>query len=130
MEKKIPALFFDSECPLCLRFKQTLEKSGQFSHLHYYDINDSQTFVLFEQINPEMAFSSLHLIDETGLIKEGPEAVKWLIDGHEKVKDWLWLIDNQMGKKAIDFFYNQTNKLRKQLKNNCLGCNNRRDHSL
>lgn len=130
MEKKLPALLFDGNCTLCVRFKGSLEKTSEFFDLNFYDINDPKTFELFDNISAADATATLHLVDQDQQIHVAEKAVEWLLKKNEKVKDWLWLIDSKMGQKALEFFYNQTNKLRKQLKNNCLGCNNRHDHSL
>lgn len=130
MERKIPALFFDGECPMCIRFKQTLERAEGFEKLSYFDINSPLTYELFKELDPEACLDEVHIICEEDKVHRGPEAIEWLLKLNPKVSQWSWLLDSKMGQKAVDYFYKTTNKLRKDLIKRCLGCNSRNNNSL
>ena len=63
MEKNV--LFYDQQCPLCVRFKQSVERLS-IKSLLFEDINDPKLLERYPDLNLDMASQELTLRDEEG----------------------------------------------------------------
>lgn len=116
MNDNRPVLIFDSNCPLCSRFKQGLELMDSSRKIRFVSLQDSDIFNEFPEISYEQCSSQVHLIDENRKILKGPEVVEYLIKSLPGVSKLSWLLDSESGKKATQFFYQKVEELREILK--------------
>lgn len=112
---KLPLLIYDSECILCIRFKQTLEKIDLNNLLHYASIHDEQVFIQFPQLKKEDCLKVIHFIDENQKITKGSEVIVSLMKHYPTVSRLTWMLETDVGKKALDFFYQKVNDIRNSL---------------
>lgn len=125
---KTPCLLFDSECPLCKRFKMSLERVElQGISLSYYDIQDEGIYQAFPFLNIKRVNEEIHLVlsDKPPKVIHGAEVLKFLIDKNPKIQKFSWLIDSDMGQKAVNTFYSSVNSLRTHLRSHCSKCKNK-----
>lgn len=124
---KKPILLYDSECTLCNRFKLTLEKLDTDHRIEYITIHNNETYQKYPELDKEECNKVIHLIDEKGVIHKGPEVIEYLLKFFPSVSKFAWLLDNEMGKKAIDFFYQKVNDIRNSDFNKCNKCKTEED---
>lgn len=124
MEEKLsaPIILFDSECPLCVRFKDSLKMIEGTEKITPVSIYDEQVYIDFPLLNKEKCESKVHYISSEGHILAGEEALEHLIKLFPIVNKFSWLIESNMGKKAVNYFHNMTNKYRKTLIKKCGTC--------
>ena len=120
---KAPIILFDNDCILCKRFKESLEKIPEIHEYSFIPIQNDNIFSAFPHLNKEECFETLHLIDFEGKVYQGGKAVSHLIEKFPMVAKFAWLVEKDVGKKTVDFFYNAVNKYRKALKRKCPKCN-------
>lgn len=119
----LPVLLYDSECTLCTRFKQSLERLSFDLKLNYLSIHDEEIKNLPLMIDTESLHSEVHLIDSELNIYKGPEVINYLAKHIKGIKRIAWLLETNVGKKASEFFYKKVNELRdSQLKSDCPKC--------
>jgi len=123
---KLPLILFDSECSLCKRFKEALEKIDHTHKLNFISIHEKSIYQSFPQLDIKDCHDSVHLIDENKKIYKGPEVIEYLIHFYPVVSKFAWLVETNIGKKAIDFFYKTVNELRKSELNPCPSCNRKK----
>lgn len=118
-----PVLLFDSECPLCVRFKVSLEKSlnDEFS-ICFIDLHDQSIYSENSFLKYEHCKETLHLLLSPEVILTGDQVLKYLFTNFPQTKKFSWLIENSAGDKAIDLFYKTLNKARRKVMSNCHGC--------
>lgn len=123
MELKPPLLLFDGDCPLCVRFKQGLERLDIEKRVTYHPIQDENVFTLFPQLDPEKCRLKVHYLREDGVVLTGSEVVTELLHHFPGVSKLGWLLDSDVGRKTVDFFYNQVELMRQRLKDkDCVSC--------
>lgn len=120
---KLPVLIYDEDCPLCVRFMQTLEKLPGTERITKIPLQDENLYFHFTEITQDQCFEEIHYIDESGNILKGNQVHEALIGMFPAVKKFSWLIESQMGQKAIDYFHHMASNYRKKLKKECSGCN-------
>ncbi len=118
----LPILFFDQECPLCLRFKQSLDRIDTSNRIAKVPIQDQKIFEFFPHLNKQECYETVHLIDKEGKIHKGPEVPKFLLKQFPSVSKFAWLAETQVGQKAVEFFYNTASRYRESLLNRCPKC--------
>lgn len=116
MNDNRPVLIFDSNCPLCTRFKQGLELMDSSKRIRFVPLQDKDIFNEFLEITYEECSSQVHLITEDRKILKGPEVVEYLIKSLPCVSKLSWLLDSESGKKATQFFYQKVEGLKEILK--------------
>ena len=121
MNKK-PILFYDSECGLCSRFQKALELLDQSKKVDYRSIHEVSVYLDFPELDPELCLEEIHLIDVEGRIHRGGEVIEFLITIYPGVQKFAWLLDSESGKKAVNVFYKQINRMREMKKRNCFTC--------
>lgn len=115
MEKKLPLLIYDSDCILCTRFKQTIERLDVNKLIHYASIHDEWIYDDYKTLNKEDCQKVVHFIDEAGVITKGSEVIISLMKHYPMVSSLTWMLETDVGKKALDFFYQKVNDIRNSM---------------
>jgi len=126
MKFDLPLILFDSECPLCVRFTQALKLIDRSDDLHYIDIYNYEVYEQFPDLDPEACQDVIHLVTSDKRILKGPEVIDYLMHLFPAVKKFAWLVESEQGKKAVDFFYDKVNQIRKNGKAPCTKCNKKK----
>jgi predicted DCC family thiol-disulfide oxidoreductase YuxK len=120
---QLPCLLYDESCPLCLRFKQSLERTKLDTDLYYYPIQNKYLYTTFPMIKEDEVSKEVHLILSQTQHLKGPEVITYLAKQNSSILKFSWLIESKMGQKAIDIFYKTSNKYRETLRKRCHKCN-------
>lgn len=118
-------LFFDDECPLCLRFSQALKRIDSDGVIEFHSIREPTTFELFPQLDTLECQATVHLLTHDHKLLKGSEVIDHLIGILPAVSKFSWLLDNQIGKKTTQLFYGVLQSYRESLLNRCPKCKNR-----
>ena len=103
MKYHLPVVLYDSECPLCLRFKQGLEFLDK--NLCFISAREDFIYTEFPELSRQACLEKVHLITEEKKILSGPEVVDYLAQKLPGVSKLGWLLDTDQGKKVKEFFY-------------------------
>lgn len=115
-------LFFDDECPLCLRFKQALERVPGTEHIEMISIH-SERMNEFTDLDKEDCHAEVHLITSEGKILKGSEVAIYLVEQFPGVSKFSWLLDSDVGQRALKKMYDIASKYRKHYANrHCSNC--------
>lgn len=110
MAHQLPLILFDPECPLCLRFKQGLEFLDK--SLSFVSARDEGIYAEFPELSPQECLEKVHMITADRRILRGSEVVDELVHRLPGVSKFAWLLDNDQGRKAKEFFYQKVEELR------------------
>ena len=105
-----------------MRFKQSFERLQTKTSLHFIPLTDESIYQDYSFLNQEETQKTLHLVDENLNLLRGAEAIEYLLKNHPHSGPFLWLIESESGKKAVDYFYKKANSLREAIKAHCPGC--------
>lgn len=123
---KKPILLFDSECTMCLRFKQGLSFLDNKGFINFVSINDREEFddlvLNYPELNYAGCHEKVHLITEKGDILMGGNVVNYLLQLVPGVSRLSWLLESDVGRMALDAFYSKVNDVRKSNLNRCEKC--------
>jgi predicted DCC family thiol-disulfide oxidoreductase YuxK len=110
-------LFYDSKCPLCLRFKDLIQKksSEQKLHIQFLDIHNLQNYKDFPQLTFERCQEDIHFIDFQGQLHVGSNVISAVRPLFPDIEKYQWLIQSRAGEVASEFFYQSVSHLRKKL---------------
>lgn len=125
MELKLPLLLYDAECPLCVRFKQGLERLDAHHRVQFVPLQEEQVFSRFPQLDREACRAKVHYLRENGDVLVGSEVVTELLKHYPGVEKLGWLLDSEVGRKTVDFFYQQVENFRQKAladKESCERC--------
>ncbi len=124
MEEKyqVPILIFDDECPLCIRFKDSLARLEGAKKITFISVNDEKLYHDFKDLNKDECKEVVHYISSDSKILKGEEVIAHLAKLYPLVHKFSWLIESDMGKKATSYFHKTTNAYRKMLKRKCASC--------
>lgn len=119
-----PILFYDSECPLCVRFKQALEHTQFDIKIDYISLKEKAELSEFDFLNSDELHKEVHLLLSQNPLNvlKGEELIAFLAHHNERVKKFAWLLETDVGKKASEVFYHSVNRLRQSLRNHCPKC--------
>lgn len=106
----LPVVFYDPECPLCLRFKQGLQFLDK--SLTFVSAREDSVYTEFPELNRQECLEKVHMITADRKVLKGPEVVDFLVETLPGVSKLAWLLDNDQGKKVKDFFYQKVEELR------------------
>ena len=122
MNYQLPLILFDPDCPLCLRFKQGLQFLDK--GLNFASAREDSVYVAFPELDRRNCLEKVHLITSDRQILQGPEVVDYLVRTLPGVAKFAWLLENEQGKKAKEFFYQKVEELRElsQKKDDCNQC--------
>jgi predicted DCC family thiol-disulfide oxidoreductase YuxK len=115
MELKLPLLVYDADCPLCVRFKQGLERWDVDKRVCYVPLTHVEVFVTYPQLDPEKCRAVVHYIREDGTVLVGGEVVTELLKHYPGVSKLAWLLDSEVGRKTADFFYQKVEAVRQKM---------------
>ncbi|MBL7665117.1 MAG: DUF393 domain-containing protein [Bacteriovoracaceae bacterium] len=121
MDYQLPFILYDSECQLCVRFKQGLEMLDKNHQLHFYPLQDAKVFTQFPFLDPQKVEQKVHLVTTEQKVLEGGEVVEYLLKMIPGVEKFSWLLDNNVSKKTMGFFYDTVDFLRKNT-HSCNSC--------
>jgi predicted DCC family thiol-disulfide oxidoreductase YuxK len=121
MKYHLPVVLYDSECPLCLRFKQGLEFLDK--NLCFISAREDFIYTEFPELSRQACLEKVHLITEERKILVGPEVVDYLAQKLPGVSKLGWLLDTDQGKKVKEFFYQKVEELRELTNKNHSDCN-------
>lgn len=121
-ETSRPILVYDKDCALCVRFKQALAFLDKEELIQKVALQEDWLYESYPQLTKSECEETIHMLDEQGNVLKGSEAIEFLISFYPGVKKFSWLVENESGKKAVNFFYNKVNELREKVKKNCHGC--------
>jgi predicted DCC family thiol-disulfide oxidoreductase YuxK len=116
-------LFYDSECTLCLRFKQSLDRLPGTDVIIKKSVREESTFTDYPQLDRQNCLKEVHLLKPDGTIIKGSDVITFLLEQFPGVKHFAWLIESEMGQKAVAFFNDTVEQYRKAMVNQCGGCN-------
>jgi predicted DCC family thiol-disulfide oxidoreductase YuxK len=116
-----PVIIFDQECPLCVRFKQSLLFLDRGNKFDFVPLQDETIYIKYPILNREECEKDIHILVNEDKFYKGKEALEYLIENYPKVKSFSWLIESESGQKALNFFHDKVSDLRKHLKN-CPRC--------
>lgn len=120
---KLPILLYDSECNLCNRFKLSLERLPNSDQISMISIHDKSIYEHFSELSFEETSKHVHVIDENKNIISGADAISYIIHKFPLANKFSWLIESNMGQKAIQFFHDKANQVREELQKHCGNCN-------
>ncbi len=118
-----PIVIFDSECPLCVRFKQSLLFLDKGREFDFVSLQEEYLFQKYPILNKSECEKEIHVLKSENEVIRGGEALSFIISKYDGVKKFSWLIETESGQKAINTFYDRVNHMRKKFKKNCPGCN-------
>lgn len=126
MELKLPILLYDGDCPLCVRFKQGLERLDVENRVTYWPIQNAEVFQRFSQLDRGACQQKVHYLREDGTVLSGGAVVTELLHHFPGISKLGWLLDSEIGRKTVDYFYDQVEQLRSRMKEkeNCGTCPN------
>jgi predicted DCC family thiol-disulfide oxidoreductase YuxK len=110
---KTPFLLYDSECTLCTRFKQALERMDFDNRLNYIPVGTEEVYHQFPEIDQEESTKVLHFVDENGKVHRGGEIAAALANHFPGVNKVAWLLETEVGQKVSSYFYEKVDQLRK-----------------
>jgi predicted DCC family thiol-disulfide oxidoreductase YuxK len=120
MKYHLPLVLYDSECPLCLRFKQGLEFLDK--NLNFVSARDEDIYSVFPDLSRQECLEKVHLITEEQKILKGPEVVDYLANRLPGVSKLAWLLETDKGQKVKDYFYQKVEELRELSKKSSEDC--------
>ena len=120
--KKLPILLYDEKCPLCVRFKQSLQRLEGGDEINFVSIYNDEVYEQYSELDKDQCHEVVHLIRKDKSIISGERVIKHLIQLYPLVNKFAWLLDSNMGQKAVNYFHSMTNKMRKDLKRKCPSC--------
>jgi len=123
--EKLPIVLYDSECSLCERFKQSVERFDKSKFINFVNIYNEEIYKLYPSLDKEKCLKEMHLIISKDKIISGKESLEYMIANIPEVEKFAWLIENKMGQKAIEIFHDTANLLRRKLLNKCPSCNHK-----
>lgn len=134
MKTRLPVLLFDEECSLCVRFTQALKLVDNEKLINFLPIQNDDIYDEFQELNFEDCSETIHLIDEGKSILKGHEAIQFMIDRVPSVSKFSWLLKSDSAQKAMSYFYEKVNEIRKESKyklsnHGCKNCGQRRKKS-
>lgn len=123
MKSKNPIILFDDKCSLCTRFKDGLKYLDKNHTLQFTPLSQAEEiYQRYPQLNEKECHETVHLIDENDKILRGPEVVEYLIKFYPQVSKLAWLVETDVGKKAVKFFYDKVNELKQSKISPCSEC--------
>ncbi len=118
----LPILLYNHECDFCNRFKMALERIPGTKEITMISIHDEKIFEMYPEVSFESCKDTIHLIDKNKRIHIGPEVTKFLITEFPGVSKFSWLLETEIGKKAVNLFYEFTEKCKESMSKNCANC--------
>jgi predicted DCC family thiol-disulfide oxidoreductase YuxK len=122
MDYKLPLLIYDDQCPLCVRFKQGLERLDLNHIITYVPLSSESVFTQFTQLDPQACRTKVHFLRADGVVVTGQEVVVEVIKIIPGVGKLAWLLETEVGKSASSYFLDHVENLRKKLQEKDKNC--------
>ena len=119
----LPLLIYDDLCPLCVRFKQGLERWDVQHTISYVPLQDEEVFKVFPQLDPLRCHEKIHYLCESGKILVGGEIIPELLRHYPGIEKMAWLLESEVARRSANFFYEKIEKIRLKIKNDEKQCN-------
>ncbi|MGI4994042.1 thiol-disulfide oxidoreductase DCC family protein [Halobacteriovorax sp. GFR7] len=119
---KLPILIFDDECPLCVRFKDSLARLEEAKSVNFVSVNDEKLYQVYPELTKEECQEIVHYITSDKKVLKGDEVITHLAKLYPLVNKFSWLIESNMGQKATSYFHKTTSAYRRMLKRKCPSC--------
>lgn len=116
-------VYYDSQCELCRRYQQAIEFLAR-GKLDWIDLHDPQTSLPVD-LKKEELLSEIHVLNDQGQTLKGAEALAAIIEYIPGSERFSWLMQRDSAKKALEVFYNTSEKLRRRLMKSCPSCQNK-----
>lgn len=113
---KKPFILYDPDCPLCLRFKQGLERIIPSEVLHFYSVQTEKIYSEFPFLKINECSKRVHLVDEENNVYQGGEVIRYLLKLNPQTGKLAWLLDSKAGIQASESFYQAIDKFREKIK--------------
>lgn len=106
---------------------QALERLPDTQNITKVPLQDENLYLHFTELTMDDCFEEIHYIDENSKVFKGAQVPEILIGKFPAVKKFSWLIESQVGQKAIDYFHYMASNYRKRLKKDCPDCKRKRN---
>ena len=116
-------IIYDTECPLCVRFKKGLSIMDIKNTITFKELTDQSIYLKYPQLTFEDCSEEIHMINPDGKVFRGGEVISQLMGEIPGASKLSWLIEKESSKKTLDFFYKSLNKIRTGTKEDCPKCN-------
>jgi len=116
-------VYYDSQCELCKRYQQAIEYLAK-GQLDWVDLHDS-TSELPQGFSKDELLSEIHALTDSGSVLKGAEALSAIIEQIPGAARFSWLMQRDSAKKALEVFYDTSEKLRRRLMKSCPSCQNK-----
>lgn len=116
-------VYYDSQCELCRRYQQAIEFLAR-GKLDWVDLHDSNS-ELPQDYSKEDLLNEIHALNDQGEVLKGAEALAAIIEHIPAAERFSWLMQRDSAKKALEVFYDTSEKLRRRLMKSCPSCQNK-----
>lgn len=107
---------------MCNRFKLALEKLDFENKIEYVSLHEDTIYEKFPQLSKQKCNDTIHLLTETDEVLKGARVLEYLVKLFPGVNKLAWLLETESGQKAMDFFYERLQTIRKSSKWPCPKC--------
>lgn len=119
---KIPCIIYDSNCTMCKRFKEALERMDTNKVYSFYSIHDESLYEAFPFLSKEACHEKVHLVESPDRVYQGGDIILALKNEIPLINKISWLLDHEASMKAINFFYDKVSELKNSKLNTCADC--------
>jgi predicted DCC family thiol-disulfide oxidoreductase YuxK len=116
-------ILYDENCSLCKRFKEALERIPGTEKISMVSVHDENIYATFPQLDINECLKEIHFLDSNLNIYKGKDAVTQIIKRFPLAEKFSWLIESDMGQKAISYFNDIAKSYREHLIKDCKNCN-------
>lgn len=116
-------VYYDSNCVLCSRYKQAISFIAK-NKIVWLDVNDEKIELPANYARSEL-LEILHVFTDDGNVHVGPDAFKAIIAAIPGAERFSWLMQQDSAKRALDVFYETSERLRRRLMKSCPSCQNK-----
>lgn len=116
-------VYYDSQCELCKRYQQAIEFLAR-GKIDWIDLHD-ESAKLPHGVDKAELLSEIHAQTNDGHLHVGADALAVIIEQIPGAERFSWLMQRDSAKKALEVFYNTSEKLRRRLMKSCPSCQNK-----
>ncbi len=121
-----PLVVYDEKCELCRRFRLSIERFLPEEKIYFENLHNPELYESLSVLKKEECEKEVHLLISENEVLRGAEALQYLVGKFPLVKKFSWLIESNMGHKALETFYQICNKYRESYLNDCDSCHKKR----
>jgi predicted DCC family thiol-disulfide oxidoreductase YuxK len=116
-------ILYDENCSLCKRFKDALERIPGTEKIKMISVHDEHIYHSFPQLDKNECLKEIHFLDSNLNVFKGKDAVTQIIKKFPLAEKFSWLVESEMGQKAINYFNEVAKSYRDHLIKDCKNCN-------